>query len=313
MNKKVGICFSKELAGDDPLSHIGVKKPVYMRLLEFIEKEGWDAYVLTRLTYKGKDVFEGGWKFNGTGFTLVTDAINADLVYDRTGGIVFPEAGDQLRVVNERAFKVLCWDKWMAYKAIGNFMPQTILVENEADLPKAVEKINTDMVVLKPFNGLKGLGVFIGPKADAVHFQFPPKYQKYIAQSFVDTSNGILGITPGLHDLRVAVVNGEVVWCHVRVPVAGTFTANAAQGGNLTEVDYSKVPVSIKGVVDTITKDFVTKYDNPIFSLDFGLDSDGTPKIFEINDQMGFPKWEMKNRDLFLRGLIKNFKSKMNA
>ena len=33
--------------------------------------------------------------------------------------------------------------------------------------------------------------------------------------------------------------------------------------------------------------------------------------IFEINDQIGFPLWEMKKRDLFLKELVKNFKKKL--
>ena len=44
----VGMAFSGELEGVDPLGHIGIKKPVYLRLLELCQKEDWDAYVLTR-------------------------------------------------------------------------------------------------------------------------------------------------------------------------------------------------------------------------------------------------------------------------
>ena len=87
--------------------------------------------------------------------------------------------------------------------------------------------------------------------------------------------------------------------------------ANAAQGGNLTEVEYEKVPESIKDVVKKVSETFDKKYDNPIYSLDFGMDTNETPKIFEINDQIGFPKWEMKNRDAFLKALIENFKTKL--
>jgi glutathione synthase/RimK-type ligase-like ATP-grasp enzyme len=114
-----------------------------------------------------------------------------------------------------------------------------------------------------------------------------------------------------MHDLRVVIVNGKCVWCHVRQPVGDSYLANAAQGGNLTEVDYEKVPGSVKQIVEKVSKRFMEKYDNPVYSLDFGIDKDGTPKIFEINDQMGFPRWEMKNRDMFLNELVLNFKSKL--
>ena len=308
---KVGICFSKELVGDTPLSHVVIKLPVYIRLLELMQEKGWETYVLTRKVYEGGGMFRGGWKYENGKFVLFNDLVKMDLVYDRTGGVTFPEEGDNLTVVNERRFKVLAWDKWAAYQVIGEYMPKTFLVESETEIPSVVAKINTDKIVLKPFNGLKGLGVFIGRKDDAIGFKFPEKFPRYIAQEFVDTSNGIPNVTPGLHDLRVAIVNSKPVWCHVRVPMEGTFLANAAQGGNLTEVDYNKVPESVKQVVAEVSTVFNRDYDNPIYSLDFGIDKNGTPLIFEINDQLGFPKWEMENRDTFLTGLISNFEKKL--
>lgn len=315
---KVGICFSKELVGDTPLSHVVIKLPVYIRLLELMIDKGWETYILTRKVYKGGGVFGGGWKFTdlpagrqGGKFVITKDDLLMDLVYDRTGGVTFPEEGDSLTVVNERRFKVLAWDKWAAYQVIGEYMPRTFLVENENEIPSVVAKIKTDNIVLKPFNGLKGLGVFIGRKDEAIGFKFPENFPRYIAQEFVDTTGGISNVTPGLHDLRVAIVNGKPVWCHVRVPMEGTFLANAAQGGNLTEVDYDKVPDSIKHVVREVSTMFSRDYDNPIYSLDFGIDKNGTPSIFEINDQLGFPKWEMEARDSFLTGLISNFEKKL--
>ncbi len=309
--KNIGICFSKEFEGDNPLGHIGVKLPVYTRLLDLLVKAGYSAFVLTKKTYVGGGVFDGVWEWGDMGFEKLDEKVQMDLVYDRSAGVGFPPEDDGVIWVNRISFKTLCWDKWAGFKEIGEYMPQTVLVESESDISKAVEEIKTDWVVLKPFNGLKGLGVFIGPKDEAVRFKFPEKYKKYIAQEFVDTSKGITGVTPGKHDLRVAVVNREPVWCHVRVPAEGTYLANAAQGGNLTEVDYNNVPSEIKKVVESVSEKFYQEHDNPIFSLDFGMNFDGRPLIFEINDQIGFPKWEMNNRDIFLKALVANFSSKL--
>ena len=310
--KNIGMAFSREFVGEDPLAHIGVKKPVYVKFLELCMLRGWNAYVLTRKTYKGNGIFEGSWKFTGEKFEVIMGPIKMDLVYDRTAGTEFPPEGDESAIwINRRDFKILAWDKWAAYREIGHYMPQTLLVEDEKEIPVVVDQIKTDRVALKPFNGLKGLGIFIGPKNEAKNFKFTPKYKRYIAQEFVDTSSGISGIVSGMHDLRVVIINGEVVWCHVREPIGESFLANAAQGGNLTEVDYGKIPESIKDIVENISKEFYKKYDNPVYSLDFGVGKNGAPKIFEINDQMGFPKWEMKNRDNFLNFLVKNMADKL--
>jgi glutathione synthase/RimK-type ligase-like ATP-grasp enzyme len=311
MKKKVGICFSKELQGETPLSHIVGKLDVYLRLLELMSEAGWEVYILTRKTYHGNGVFEGGWLFNKGKFILVKNRLKIDLIYDRTGGIDFPLPNDDLGVINDREFKILAWDKWETSKIIGKYMPQTILVKERKDLAKVLSEIKSDTVVLKPTNGLKGIGIYIGPKNGAMEFEFSKKYPQYIAQEFIDTDGGIPGVTDGMHDLRIVIVNGTPVWCHVRVPADGSLLANAAQGGNLTEVNYQNVPDNIKDIVSEVSKIFTGKFSNPIYSLDFGIGKDGKPYVFEVNDQMGFPKWGMKNRDVFLREIIKNIKSKL--
>ncbi|MEK7112019.1 MAG: hypothetical protein AAB875_01715 [Patescibacteria group bacterium] len=310
-NFKVGIAFSKEFKGNSPLGHIGVKLPVYLRFLELCQAKGWGVYVLTKKTYRGSGIFEGCWKFSKGKFEKVKTPIQIDLVYDKSAGVKFPpQGGNGVIWVNNKDFKVLCWDKWKAYQKIGKYMPKTFWVEKEENLADIIPKVRTQWVVLKPCNGLKGLGVFIGPKEKARNFKFEKKYKHYIAQEFVDTSGGIPNITKGLHDLRVAIVNKKAVWSHVRVPRSGSYMANAAAGGILTEVDYSSVPDSIKKIVAEVAERFYVGYDNPTYSLDFGIGKDGIPKIFEINDQIGFPRWEMKARDTFLKELVKNFKEK---
>ena len=309
---KIGICFSKELIGKDPLSHIGEKLPVYLHFLSLCQKQGWEVYVLTRKTYQGEGIFVGAWLFDKNRFKLLKKTIKIDLVYDRTAGVKFPpEKDSKMAIVNQLNFKILCWDKWLAYQEISSLMPKTFWVGGKENLASILPKMKTDWVVLKPFNGLKGLGIFIGPKKEALKFQFPEEFKKYIAQEFIDTSEGIPQIVNGLHDLRVAIINGKPVWGHVRVPPQGSFKANAAGGGILKEVDYELIPKSAKNIVTKVANKFYQKYDNPIFSLDFGFDEKGQPWLFEINDQIGFPRWEMKKRELFLGELVKNFAQKL--
>jgi glutathione synthase/RimK-type ligase-like ATP-grasp enzyme len=306
------MCFSRDFEGVTPLSHIDIKLPVYLRLLELCKAKGWEVYVLTRKTYEGNSKFNGAWLFNNGKFERVESVINIDLVFDWVGNLLFPPIDSkELRVVNTRAFKELTCDKWKTYQILKDYMPKTIWVGELKNADGLVDLITTENIVLKPYDGLRGKGIFIGPKKDLKNFKPDKSDRKYILQEFVDTSNGIRGITPGRHDLRVVIVNREVVWSHVRVPADGSLLANAAQGGNLSEVSYSKVPESVKKIVKIISEKFYIDYDNPMFSLDFGIDDKGTPKIFEINDQIGFPRWEMKNRDIFLKALVQNFDEKI--
>jgi glutathione synthase/RimK-type ligase-like ATP-grasp enzyme len=309
---RFGMCFSRDFEGSSPLNHIGPKLQVYLRLLELCQNEGWEVYVLTRKTYKENGKFEGAWLFKNGKFARVEKTIKIDLIFDWVGNLLFPPKSEKgLRVVNTGEFKELTCDKWAAYLKLRDYMPKTFWVGELNHASNLISRITTDNVVLKPYDGLRGKGIYIGSKEHLKDFKPEKSGRKYILQEFVDTSGGIPGLTPGKHDLRIVVVNGEVVWCHVRVPAEGKLLANAAQGGSLTEVDYKKVPESVKKIVKEVSRKFYKDYDNPIFSLDFGVGPGNRPLIFEINDQVGFPRWEMKNRDVFLNELVKNFLSKM--
>ncbi|MFH1289451.1 MAG: hypothetical protein ABIH88_01905 [Patescibacteria group bacterium] len=308
---KIGICFSRPFEGNDPLRHIGKKLPVYIRFLNLCQGKGWQVFVLTRKTYKGEGVFEGSWRFEENKFYREEFPVKIDLVYDRTAGMNFPPEGDSsMAIVDQRNFKKLCYDKFLSFKKIGGLMPETFWIGDGKNLVSTLEKLKTDWVVLKPYNGLKGIGIFIGPKKEALNFKFPEKNKGYIAQEFLDTSSGIPGIVEGLHDLRVVIINRKIVWSHVRTPPKGSFKANVALGGDIKEVDCDKLPESVKQIAKDIDNLFFEEYDNPLYSMDLGFSKNG-PLIFELNDQIGFPTWEMKARDKFLNELIKNFESKL--
>ncbi|HSX49067.1 MAG TPA: hypothetical protein VLE44_02305, partial [Candidatus Saccharimonadales bacterium] len=180
--KKVGVCFSKEFDDSYPLSQAGeIKLPVYLRLLEFMKNEGWEVYVLPSSSYKGNGVFEKSWLFDGKDFKKIQNPIKMDLVYDRTGGLKFPRKEDSLRVVNVHEFKVICWRKWLSYQEVGEYMPKTWWVGEKVNLPKVLPQIESDWIVLKPNNGLKGIGIYIGPKEKAVDFEFSKTKKEYIA------------------------------------------------------------------------------------------------------------------------------------
>lgn len=309
----VGICFSRPFEGNVPLAHIGRKLPVYLRLLQLCQERGWQVFVLTRRTYEREGIFNGVWYFNSGKFSRWKKPFKIDLVYDRVAGMKFPPSPGEMTVVNRRDFKLLCYNKWLAYQKLGDLMAKTYWVGERKNLPGVLGQIKTAWVVLKPYNGMKGIGIFIGPKEKALTFEFTKKKiysQKYIAQEFVDTSAGIPGIVKGQHDLRVAVANGKAVWSHVRTPPAGSFKANVAQGGTIEELNCAKPPASIKKIVRQLAERFCQKYDNPIYSIDFGMGEKG-PLIFELNDQIGFPTWEMRAREAFLQAHIKNFAMKL--
>jgi glutathione synthase/RimK-type ligase-like ATP-grasp enzyme len=355
--KTIGIVFSHLASKKDPLSRVGKKRVVYLEFLKKCIEKGFYTVVVSRKYYQSSGIFDIYWTLSTQDvLEKVNSKIKVDLAYDRTGGLHFPLVDDPLRVVDNREFKVLAWNKWLQFQEIGQYMPKTVLVD-KLDLSASLSELKTDMVVMKPVNGLRGLGIFIGNKSDALDFKFPKNETSspfaenqerklvdecdgfllrrdftpdeaigknpdrkvegvsYIAQEFVETKGGISGITKSRHDLRVVIINNKIVWSHVRIPKEGNLKANVSggNGGELCEVEVSKLPKSVVEICDVVSKDFYKKYDNPIYSLDFGFDESGKPYIFEINDQIGFPQMYMKAKDAFLDELVENFRSKLST
>src|SRR4030042_1278978 len=61
---------------------------------------------------------------------FVDKKIKVDIAYDRAAGLDFPKTLDNLSVVDSKEFKILAWDKWLAYKEVGEFMPKTYLISD---------------------------------------------------------------------------------------------------------------------------------------------------------------------------------------
>lgn len=301
--KNIGLVFSKPLDFGDPLGVMGVKRPVYEELWQRCRDKNLNLVLVSTRGYLGNGNFSWFWEILPGKTKLIQSPVKIDLAYDRSGGLTFPLNGDRLRVVDCLEFKKLAWDKWQTYQLLGDLMPKTVLMED-------VAKIAGDWVVLKPVDGLKGKGIYIGPKKDIFKFT-PLAGRKYLAQEFLDTSGGIKGITSRIHDLRLVVVNAKIVWSHLRTPPAGQFKANVAGGGELKEVETRLIPAQIREIAGKVADLFYRRFDNPIFSLDFGVGKDGRAFIFEINDQIGFPRPEMTVKDRFLEELVANFAGKI--
>ena len=287
MAKVIAIAFGRSVDPDHPLQMVGEKWPVYEDLLAEITKRGYQTAVVSTKDYTGNGSF---------------GSVHTDVVYDRSGGIKFPWPKDSLKVVDSLPFKRLAWDKWLAYQQLGFAMPVSYLAKTQEEVLINLDKIATRMVVIKPVGGLKGRGLFVGQKAEAGNFE--ADFSKgFLIQTFIDTSQGIPGIVAGRHDLRLVVMNHRVVWVHVRTPPEDSLIANVAGGGTLTEINLDKLPSKVvqlaQKVIEAITKEF----GNQVYSIDMGVDPSGCPWVFEINDQMGFPKPEAIGKKRFINEL----------
>lgn len=269
----------------------GSKYSTYVELFEEIAKSSELYVVFGYENYLGSLGFRNAQRYLGAGFFKTEgEELTADAVYDRSYQLEFPKDNEpeNKKVMNCLTFKEFSRNKLALAEKYPEYCPQTKIINSRDELKK---NLPGHMMVYKPITGMKGKGIeFITDEGDLLgkNFAFPG-----ILQDFKETKEGVPGLLKGRHDMRVVVVNGQVVWATVRQPKADGLLANVAQGGSIKEIDPEKIPQTALDIVMKLAKDFAQEYYNPLFSVDLGFE-EGEPFIYEINDQIGFPLPEMR-------------------
>ncbi len=302
--KKIVVFFGKDRNCADPFADFGKKRTVYHQLFKKGLARGLEMYLASgKKTYLGGVVFKSPWKYTGSFFEKHPGEISADAIYDRSAGLKFPSMEISYKVLNSLAFKQLCYNKNLTYSLLSNFMPKSYVVKNTEELQAALKNFAaTDLAVLKPVAGFGGKDIFIDSPQNISLIQLHPQTE-YTLQQFIDTKEGIPGIVAGHHDLRIIIVEGEVVLCHVRKPKEGSLLANVAQGGSIQEVALTRLPQAVSQVISEIQSIVDSRFNRPLYSIDFGL-AKNKPYVFELNDQIGFPSEDMENANIFVEKIL---------
>ena len=305
MRRKIAMYFHKRKLEKDPFSTFGTKRSVYHDFFRLGMERGFDMYIASgKENYTEPLTFGGAYQYNGKFFEPCAEALKMDTVFDRSGGMFFPTENIGHKVLNNIYFKSLCNNKNEAYKIIGEFMPKSADIEDRDALMKQLESFpQSTRAVLKPAKGMCGKGIIID-YPEKIAAESIEGGREYILQEFVDTSAGIPGIINGHHDLRVVIVNGEIVLSHVRAPREGSLLANVAQGGSIKEVPVKDIPKFIVDVVKKIQASIDEKFDYPLYSIDLGIQEKKKLFVFELNDQIGFPSEQMKAKGDFLDKIL---------
>lgn len=298
--------FNKEKSEKKPFFGFGEKEAVYFDFFKQGTSSGADMYIASKeKNYQGGLKFKDPLFFDGKKFKKISGIITADAIYDRSGGLKFPSKKISRKVLNNIAFKSLCYSKNKMYETLGEFMPKSFKIKNQKDFEKKIELFSpNEMVVIKPSEGLGGKGIIIDTVSNIIKLKLVIK-KETVLQRFVDTSFGIKNITRGRHDLRIVIVFGKIIFASLRTPKEGSLLANVAQGGKIKEISLEKIPTEVKSVVLKIQKNLDKKFDYPIYSIDLGIENT-QPFVFELNDQIGFPSKKMKSYKLFNKALIKS-------
>ncbi|MBP9773818.1 MAG: hypothetical protein KBD00_04285 [Candidatus Peribacteraceae bacterium] len=268
----------------------------YEELGRILLQRGADFYIVrSQNTYLGNNTFSRGWKFDGTQFREHDEPITVDRIYNK--GLF--TADKAARLLNDVEMESICINKYNTYKYFSDLQARSVLAENQQDVTTGLAQLQTAMIVAKPLYGSEGNGIVIEPRESlAQHLTTFP----YLLQEFMDTSEGIPGLTKTMHDFRIVIMNGEIIDVYIRTPKSGSLLANIGQGGSLFQIPVEKIPVDAKEILQKVETRF-SQFPTRVYALDMCRQKNGAWTIIEINSQPGLPERIEPNFLLFLNTL----------
>lgn len=203
-------------------------------------------------------------------------------------------------VINTKVVEEIADDKNKTYEYLKDLMPKSSIVWYDGDILSTEEFDYKDFpIIIKPLNELKGNGIVKFDTEDNFEAWFlenePSK--EFILQEFIKCVDYAPLDIKGTHDIRLIIVNSEIVGLAVRQPKKDGWLCNVAQGGSIKVYDVHELYKLSKKetnyffedlnefkvqVISKLPKDFK----QAIFSIDFCNTKDGF-KIFELNSYPG--------------------------
>lgn len=158
--------------------------------------------------------------------------------------------------------------------AHGVQVPSSIITNNVYQLEESIDKIGPAPVVIKLLNSTQGLGVVLAEtknSAESVMESFLRLKQKVILQEFIKEADG--------KDLRIFIVDGQIVASMERAAKPGEFRSNLHRGATSRKVFLRKIEeeVALRAVKTLGLK---------VAGVDILRSSSG-PLVLEINASPG--------------------------
>ncbi len=265
-----------------------------------------------------KKIFKYAWIFESAGNNWKrAHNIKPDFIYDKTKArpeIFYKKdlIGNDYPFVNHLEFTKIIDHKLLNSLMFKKWSKKCFLANSRQELQNTLKSIKTGKVVIKPLRQSGGQGVQILEKRDALKRAVVER--DCIVQEFVDSSRGIPGVTKGLHDLRLIMVNDKLVYSLFRKPAQGSYLANLAQGGTVTFIPLGKVPRSVFPIIKHANKLFEA-FAPRVFSIDIMFDETGRPWVVELNSMPGLYFTSKGNRYMvkMYDALLKVFKERLDG
>lgn len=289
--KKVLILFSKSKWKTSTPPKDEAYRYSYEYFHTLCKKNGIRIYRASYEWYDFKNnIFKHAWVFEkiGNNWQRVHN-VKPDFIYDKTKARLeifhYKDLiGRHYPFINHLEFTKIIDHKFINSLMFSRWSKKSWLADNKKELKKILPRINTTKVVIKPLRQSGGQGVQVLNKSSALT-QAQIK-GTYLVQEFLDSSNGVPGVSKGFHDLRLILVNDKLIYSLIREPAKGSYLANLAQGGKVIFIPRAKVPKSVYPIISHANKIF-KPFSPRIFSIDVMFDEKKKPWVIELNSMPG--------------------------
>ncbi|MBR9691310.1 ATP-grasp domain-containing protein, partial [Candidatus Woesearchaeota archaeon] len=293
----VGILFTDGAKTDKALPFKRKYSRVHSVFSKKAEEHGMNAFFAHHREFKDGKLKKCWYKENGR--WKVAENQEIDLIYSRFAGSIYKDnkrnksaenfkykMAEQVAMINHPVLDEFCWDKRIVAEVFPENCPRTFIVNTKKGLDIVLPELKTDKIILKPRYGTLGKDIVVVDRDN-----LPDKIEKNtLVQEFIDTSKGIKGVTDGMHDMRLIMINGKIDHVHIRIPKKGLLTANVALGGKKVFISRKLIPKKARIIAGKIDKLFKELYPR-IYSVDFMFDAKGKPYIVECNSQPMIDKY----------------------
>ena len=206
--------------------------------------------------------------------------------------------------VNSRTSISIAADKYRSYirlKDYGLTQPKTVLVPNVDSIEKSFESLDTKFpIILKTLRGSKGVGVLFVESERAL--------TSIIQLIFKTDSNADLIIQEYIKtefDVRVMILNGNIVATMQRDVLEGDFRSNYSQGAKVKKYNLTKLEIgqsllaakSVGGILSAV--DFIPSSDP----------KNKPPYMLEVNSSPGTEGIEEASGKNIVKEILEHFKN----
>lgn len=160
---------------------------------------------------------------------------------------------------------------------------------------------NSEYYIIKDRNGSGGFRIFkldFNGSFKKVKKQRKSDIQEsiekdYVLQPFINCDKSVFGKHRSFIDLRVILLNNEIIQSYIRIAKKGDFKCNEHQGGNLIYISNKSIPKDVLKIIPKITRKLNFKH--ALYALDFIRSNNGNLYFMEGNTKPGLD-WNHKKK-----------------